>query len=461
MRGLVAHIMPDRLAAQFALLLVGALLAANIAALILLSTERTRLGQEAAEDQEIERIIALVPALEAVAPHLRYEIARDASTPVARVAVGRRSLITVTRPDRRSRIMAERLGDALGARPVRVAIATHGPGGVMPRHDPMARDSDFGREIIAISIQLNVEGPESWLNVATRGGFGKGRTVEGRVIVVILGLSLLAVLGVGMIFLRHLTRPLTGLAAAARAAGHGDHAARVPESGAREMREVAIAFNTMQAQIARFDAERMRTMAALGHDLRTPITSLRIRAEMLDDDMRLPMVRTLDEMTVMADGLVAYARGDGEVENRQSVDLAGLLTQLCEDRGAELELAMPVTVSGRPVALGRALGNLIDNAIRYGNGARVRLSHDEGGVVIDVDDDGPGIPDERLASVFEPFVRGDDSRSAETGGAGLGLSIARSIIRGHGGTIDLANREGGGLRARVRLPVEKAGKRGG
>ncbi len=158
----------------------------------------------------------------------------------------------------------------------------------------------------------------------------------------------------------------------------GDRDARVPEDGPREMRAAAAAFNDMQARIARFDAERMRTLAAVGHDLRTPLTSLRIRAEMLDEADAAPMIRTLDEMTVMADGLVAYARGVAEAEPVQDVDLAALLARLCEDRGAPLAVDAPAIVRGRPVALGRAIGNLIDNALRYGGAARVRLSRDDG-----------------------------------------------------------------------------------
>lgn len=267
----------------------------------------------------------------------------------------------------------------------------------------------------------------------------------------------MAVLGVALFYVRRLTRPLGELANAARAAGRGDRSARVAEDGPREMRDAATAFNDMQGRIARFDAERMRTLAAVGHDMRTPITSLRIRAELLDAADAAPMVRTLDEMTVMANGLVAYARGAGEAEAVEHFDLARLLARLCEERGADLKAEAAVAVMARPVALERAVGNLIDNAIRYGGGCRVRLSRDFDAAIITVEDDGPGIPPERLADMFEPFVRGDDSRSVETGGAGLGLSIARAIVTAHGGVIVLENRAEHGLRATIRLPSAKEG----
>jgi signal transduction histidine kinase len=174
---------------------------------------------------------------------------------------------------------------------------------------------------------------------------------------------------------------------------------------------------------------------------------------MLDDDeLREPMVRTLDEMAVMADGLVAYAKGSREVEATERVDLVPFLRRLCADRGATFELGARAEIRGRPVALSRAIRNLIDNAVRYGGSAAVRVGRDGPDAVV-VQDQGPGIPAERLEAMFEPFVRGEDSRSTETGGAGLGLSIARNIVLAHGGTIRLENRAEGGLRASIRFPL--------
>ncbi|MCB1384245.1 MAG: two-component sensor histidine kinase, partial [Notoacmeibacter sp.] len=213
--------------------------------------------------------------------------------------------------------------------------------------------------------------------------------------------------------------------------------------------------NDMQARIAGFDAERMRTLAAVGHDLRTPITSLRIRAEMLDEAEAAPIIRTLDEMTVMAEGLIAYAKGIQDAETVQPVDLTDLLDRLCRERGAAFSGEGRLAVDGKPVALGRVFSNLIDNAIRYGGSATVFLGQRDGEAVVSVSDDGPGIPAERLESMFEPFVRGEESRSAQTGGAGLGLSIARSLVLAHGGSLRLENRTPRGLCATVTLPLRK------
>lgn len=440
----LARYVPDGLAARFALLLASTLVAANLTALGVLSLQQMQQRQAAREGQEIERIVALVPALEAVAPEIRPAIARDASTRVARVSVETTPLVQRQGTDAGSLSLSRRLSETLGDRDVRVAIRERSF-----ERDRTHRHPSRPRKTIAISIAL-ATGPNDWLNVVTRGERHRGgRHTE--VVFLILGVSLVAVLGVGLLFVRRLTRPLNDLAQAAHAAGRGDRSVRVAERGAREVRDAAAAFNVMQAQIARFEAERTRTLAAVGHDLRTPITSLRIRTEMLEDEAREPMARTLDEMAVMADGLVAFARGDGQVETKERLDLGELLSRLCENRGATLDIIDDMAVLGRPVELTRAFGNLIDNAIRYGNAARVRLSSNGVDAVVMIEDDGPGIPQERLSDIFEPFVRGDVSRSTETGGVGLGLSIARQIIRVHGGTVDLANLDGRGLRATVRL----------
>lgn len=459
--------LPDGLAGRFALLLACALIAANLLALFVLSVERARWGRESRDSREVERIVALIPVLESVEEDAREGIARNASTRVARVDITDQPRVPMTAPDSRSRALRDRLLETLSPRQVFVVVGNAPPPrrGSPDRH--VGRDDhgpdDRGHDFISVSINLaghDRSDPElaehGWVNIQARSiPPPRGALVEEGVFFLVLGLSLVSVLGVGLLFLRRLTRPLAQLSEAAQAAGRGDRSARVPEEGAREMREAAHAFNAMQAEIASFESERTRTLAAVGHDLRTPITSLRIRAEMLDDEVRDPMVRTLDEMTVMADGLVAFARGDGDAEERQLVDLNEMLQRLCEDRGAVFSAAAQVTVPGRPVALVRAIGNLIDNAMRYASSATVALDCADEQAVITIEDEGPGIPEQRLASVFEPFVRGEESRNPDTGGAGLGLSIARSIIRAHGGSVTLSNRRPKGLRVVVRLPATR------
>jgi signal transduction histidine kinase len=441
------RILPDGLAGRFAVLLTCALLAANLIALGLLTAERGRQDRAAQIEREIERITSLLPAIEAADPAARRTIARNSSTRVSRLSVTPRPIARDRQATARAIALMQDLREALEGREVRAAV--------LARSDRTGPQGSTPREAMVVSIRLVTPeaGAAQWLNVISRSGRMHPRGFPQEVFLIVLGLSLACVLGIGLIFVRRLTRPLGALALAARAAGQGDRTARVPETGAREMREAAAAFNDMQIRIARFDAERMRTLAAVGHDLRTPITSLRIRAEMLNEDEAAPMVRTLDEMTVMADGLIAYAKGAADNEAMSDVQLGPLLQRLCDERGGALVVSQPATARGRPVALGRVFGNLIDNALRYGGSATVTLDVQNSESVVTVEDDGPGLPPDRLEAMFEPFIRGEDSRSMDTGGAGLGLSIARNIIASHGGRIVLANRARGGLSAEVRLPL--------
>jgi signal transduction histidine kinase len=438
----LAALVPDGLAGRFALLLAGALVAVNLVAAALVSSERQRFGREVGAGRAIERLALIVPLVEAAAPADRARIAELAEDRFARVELGPGPIVDGDEIDGRATARLRETLAALGSEPADVRAGMLGD---RPQGKP-------GGERLGLSVLLRPAPEPEWLNILAR-PFRPPPDREPAPFLLILLLSLAAVLLVGLLFIRRLTRPLAALAAAARAAGSGDRTARVAETGARELRETARAFNEMQARIGRFDAERTRTLAAVGHDLRTPITSLRIRAEMLDEAEREAFVRTLDEMTVMADGLVAYARGQGDAEAPGEVELSDLLARLCSERGAGFAPAEPVTVRGRPVALARALGNLVDNALRYGKAARVALARAGGDAVVTVEDDGPGIAPERIETVFEPFVRGEASRSLATGGAGLGLSIARSILRAHGGEVTLENCEGGGLTAHVVLPA--------
>lgn len=436
LRDLPRRLVPDGLAGRFALLLVAALIIVNLVAAALLSSERQRFGREIGEGRTIERLALIVPLVAAAPPPERARIADLAGDRFARVTLGSDPLVGPDESDERATAQLAATLAALGAEPAELR----------------ARITSGGRDgRVLLSVRLGGPG-ETWLNVRTR-PLGSPPPSNPVPFLRVLLVSLAAVLIVAVWFIRHLTRPLAALAAAARAAGRGDRLARVPEVGARELRESAHAFNEMQSRIARFDAERTRTLAAVGHDLRTPITSLRIRAEMLDEADRDPIVRTLDEMTVMADGLVAYARGQADAEEMADIDLAALLDRLCAERGAAMTPAPPLVVRGRPVALSRAFGNLIDNALRYGGAARARLERRGAEALVTIEDDGPGIPAGRIEAMFEPFVRGEASRSAETGGAGLGLSIARGIARAHGGGLRLVNRPEGGLCAEVSLPL--------
>jgi signal transduction histidine kinase len=273
-------------------------------------------------------------------------------------------------------------------------------------------------------------------------------------------LAALAVAVAMLLFTRGALRHLRPFARAAESVGDGTPVTPLPENeGPREIRELAGAFNTMQRRIQTQLAERSLMLAAVSHDLRTFLTRFALRAEYIGaPEQRRKADADIAEMTALLDNLLAYARDTGRDEPFTRIDIATLLASLvadAEDLGHRVTYDGPahLALRGRPVDLKRALGNVIDNAVRYGGCADVRLRSTEVGVRVVVADRGPGIPPEHRARVLAPFERLDGSRSRSTGGTGLGLAIAHTVIVRHGGTLTFADRPGGGLEVHVDLPV--------
>jgi len=221
---------------------------------------------------------------------------------------------------------------------------------------------------------------------------------------------------------------------------------------------VIAAFNRMQDRIGALIADRTQALAAVGHDLRTPLARLRLRAESVSDEApRVAMERDLAEMEAMIASLLAYLGGEGDPEEPAVADIAVICATLVDDAtdtGHDATYAGPdhLPMRVRRSALKRAIGNLVDNALRFGEAITVSLAQGPDGVVIAVEDDGPGIPPAMLGKVLEPFVRAGDERGRDTAGFGLGLSIVVRLVEVEGGTLSLANRPTGGLRAEIRLP---------
>ena len=272
------------------------------------------------------------------------------------------------------------------------------------------------------------------------------------------GVTLLTVLLLVVVVARTLTRPLQRIADAASAFGSAMHPNHVPdESGTIELRRTARAFNDMQARIQRFVEDRERLFASISHDLKTPITRLKLRAEMLDDDaLRADFHEDLDELDVMVKGALQSVRDSAVHENVADVRLDRLverLTSAALAAGARIVVDVPpLSVRGKPLALKRALGNLIDNGLRYGERLEIAADADDAGVRLTIRDHGPGIPDGAREEIFEAHVRLAHGREANRDGSGLGLGIARAILREHGGDVRLENHPQGGLVANVRLP---------
>ncbi|WP_308815614.1 HAMP domain-containing sensor histidine kinase [Sphingomonas sp. GV3] len=257
---------------------------------------------------------------------------------------------------------------------------------------------------------------------------------------------------------RQLSRPLRELTRAAERFGPRDEGEAVPPSGPEDVRQLITAFNDLRLRVTAMLDEKDRMLGAIGHDLRTPLAALRVRIESVEDDAdRARMADTIAEMNRTLDDILSLARIGRPSEAPTEVDLAALVDAVVEDfrdlgQNVAFEEAARLKMRMRPALMRRAIRNLIENAVKYGGGAEVRLVVSAREVAIEVADRGPGIPDARLDDVFDPFTRLETSRNRDTGGIGLGLALARTIVRQAGGDIRLANRDGGGLCATIALP---------
>ena len=256
---------------------------------------------------------------------------------------------------------------------------------------------------------------------------------------------------------RRVVQPLSELTTAAAKVAGGSGIPHVAEQGPEDVRNAAAAFNAMAAKVTRTLESQRHLLSAVGHDLRTPLTAMRINLEFVEDEeLRDGLMRNLEELQVLTEQVLAAAKGAGGEKPRQ-VDLSALVESLCADLD---ELGEPVSwvnhspapIACRPNEIKRAVRNLVENAVAYGHKAQVRISDTSDGYEVLVEDEGPGIPEDDRQRVFEPFVRLESSRNEETGGTGLGLTLVKAIAEGHGGAVQLENRPGGGLRARMTLP---------
>jgi signal transduction histidine kinase len=435
---------PASIAGRTFLVLLLGLFAAQVVGLTIHAFDRVALQRAAQGREAMGRTWALWRAVVTAAPGARDEALESVELPEGFRAtldpaplVGERALLTGPRE--------RRLAEGLGRM---------GPSRLRPREVRVGEAPDGG---VVAALRLPEGG---WLNITGR--WPRPTPWSSPTFLAALAVMTAAVASLSFWAVRRLTAPLGDLAAAAERLGRDVTVPPLPERGPREVVQAAAAFNTMQARIRRFVEDRTAMLAAIGHDLRTPITRMRLRAEFIEDEaVRAKMLADLAEMEAMVAATLAFARDDAAAETAVPLDLVALLRTLADEAndvagGEVVTLEAPAhrRVTARPVALKRALGNLVGNAVAYAGGCRVRLDAAAQGVVrIAIEDDGPGIPEAELERVFQPFHRVERSRSRETGGTGLGLPIARTILRGHGGDVTLASRPGGGLTATVTLPA--------
>lgn len=456
------RLFPRSLAGQLSVLLIAAVLIAQLITLAFFAESRRSAIDAAAREQVLGRIATLANLVEETPAAQREKILSALATNRTRYSLTPQPLVkgaVIVWPDGETH---DKLSEIFGAdREVRAEFADNDRDEGDTR--PMMHSGGFGPAgrqkagpwppTLALSVRLS---DGTWLNSETL--LPRPQLWAWPVVMSTL-LTVIAISMVMALSVRRITKPLRELAQASDKLGRGEGVPDLPERGPEEIVRANRAFNAMQARVSRFVADRTRMVAAISHDLRTPLTSLRLRAEFIDDDeTRERMVDTIDEMARMAEATLAFARDDAAAEESRNTDLVALIEAVSADFS---DLGHDVTVDGpehlylsvRPVSLRRALRNLVENSVRYGVRARVRLERLPHAVIIAVDDDGPGIPEDKMEEVFAPFTRLETSRNQETGGVGLGLATARSVVRAHGGELTLANRAGGGLTAAIHLPV--------
>ncbi|WP_125255968.1 ATP-binding protein [Brevundimonas fluminis] len=275
-----------------------------------------------------------------------------------------------------------------------------------------------------------------------------------------LAISLLLLAPLTWWMARRLTRPIRVFAAAAERLGANPDAEPLTPSGPSEVRTAIDAFNDMQASLRDHMRRRTQTVAAIAHDLRTPLTRLRFRAEQAPEALRDKMAGDVEEMDALIAQAMAYVRGEAPPERVETFDLTALTGDCARGfsetgEGVTFEAGPKLRVRADPTAVRRAVANLIANALKYAGSARVSTEVSHGRAVVRVEDDGPGLPEDQLQAVFEPFHRAEPSRSRQTGGAGLGLTVARQAARAHGGDVNVKNRPEGGLSAELTLPLHE------
>ncbi|WP_338767993.1 ATP-binding protein [Massilia sp. METH4] len=450
---MLTRLLPKTMAGQFVSLLICGLLAAHLIALV--ATASTSGGGT------LHRMSRRY-VLENVASAYRLALVQhDADSGNALLAaldtetshhrIGASSAVPDTALDEEERSLQATLQHELRlpADAVRVSLAS-----------PARED---GHPTLAVALRL----PQGWVNsvqqpIANTQWWWKPLRFS-------IPVSTLPVLVIGIVFVRRILRPIQALSQGAERVSRGEYEP-LTLSGPREAREVTASFNIMQARLTRYLEDHKRMLASISHDLRSMVTSLRLRAELVDDDeVRTGMQRTLRDMAAMIEETLRFSKDDAQDEPTIETDLGAMAGEIAADQAAQGRdvaladggaLSSPPTLPCRcrPLAIRRALTNLVDNAVRYGRSARIgvaaaRIDGGRAAVRITIDDEGPGIPADRLDDVFKPFYRLDASRQPELGGVGLGLAIARSCIEAHGGKVTLSNRATRGLRATILLPA--------
>lgn len=464
---------PDTLTGRALFVMLAGIVFSNGIGIAIFSGERLDLLTSARGYRLAERVSAAARLLDETPPEQRRNAVRHLRRPGLRMFWSSDPITAEGTEDWQTRLVrgaliaqlenddADRLRLSLSERPNFRTLPGTSSGGKPKRDRPESarrhgeiENVDGPKEVLLGAYRLS---DGSWLNFATP--FSAFRPFWMTRFFAAIVVTTLIVLAISVWAVRRAIQPLSMFAGAAERLGVDMNAPPLSEEGPREVRRASHAFNEMQRRLQSFVRDRTQMLAAISHDLRTPITRLRLRAEFIEDaERKEKMLSDLDEIQSMIAATLSFARDDFSEEQQRAFDLAVLLHGICDefqDVGTAVSCKGPahVTIVGRPSALKRAFSNLVDNSVKYGGVSTVSWAAENGSCIVLIEDSGPGFAEADRERVFEPFYRVENSRSRETGGVGLGLPIARSIIRGHGGDVSLSNRPEGGACASIVLPV--------
>jgi len=462
------RLLPRSLFSRLVLVLLPALVVAQLAGFAIHMHERGEALSQASGLQSAQRVAGMVRLLDSLDAAEQRNIVPVLSSPALSVTLERAALAEMQgQQSARAALFAAMLRRFLGdGRPVTVGVTDAAPAGPVPI-PPFRGPGMHGGWAPPIAAHYLGEPGLSFV-AQVRLGNGALATFDSRLpaqtaswpyrLLLSLAVLLAAVIAVSLLAVRWVTRPLRTLADTAEELGRNIHRPALEERGPNEVARAAHALNTMQSRLIAYLDDRTRVLAAMSHDLKTPITRLRLRAELLGDSaLKTKIAADLEETQSMLDAALDYLSGAARSEAARPVDVAALLESLQANMqmlGGEvtIEGAAAKPLRAKPQALKRCVWNLLDNAVKYGARVRVAVDDDERRLRIRVLDEGPGIPAAEMQKVFEPFYRVESSRNRATGGTGLGLSIAKGIAEDHGGSLELSNRAAGGLEVTLILP---------
>jgi signal transduction histidine kinase len=448
------RIWPDTVVARAAAILVVALLAVHVIGYLTYRAGMESIANAARDRGLAERVVSIKRAIASIPePEKRDKAAHALSSGSLEVHWGKVSqVVGNVPPTSRAAATAERLKQLvpdLGSESFRIGYADDGA--------LAAGETEAYRHMLVLSVRLE---DQSWVNFAapTLGSLPHTDWMQ-HLAALCIGVVIILI---AILLLRWVTRPLKVLAEAAEGFSLDEKHERLDESGPAEVRRAARAFNSLRDRIQTLVAERTQALAAVSHDLRTPITRVKLRSELYEDETTRDLIEAdLSEMESMIDSTLEYLRAGESNEPVRLIDLSAVVQTVVDDaidRGRDITFSglEHAVVRGRLVAMKRALWNVVGNALKYATQVEVNLTETATAFLVTVTDDGPGVPNELIERLFEPFFRVEESRNRETGGTGLGLTITRAIMRAAGGDVTITNNPGAGLRVCLSFPKAAA-----